>query len=188
MRRNVHPRHRLVLLGGIVLALVAPPSTRAAIQPPSCQPLVQFHGGIVACYSPAQRRMAELQLTAHPINPVSIVGQTIQVPLTQVLVLRGTPGGSPGPAHAIVYVFGMIPGPSRGLLSHSPVRPLYAVVQETIGRTMLVGVQIVPEQTAAGGWSLRADIPHSDLSLHVISNVTRQRVLRIGQGILQAAK
>jgi len=188
MRHNTHLQHRLVLLGGIVLALAAPRSTMAAIQPPGCRPLVQFHGGIIACYTPAQRRMAELQLMVHPINPVSIVGQTIQVSLTQVLVLRGTPAGNSGPAHAIVYVFGTIPGSDPGLLSHSPVRPLYVVVQETIGRTPPVGVQIMPAQTAAGGWSLRADIPSSDLSLHVTSNATRQRVLRIGQRIIQAAQ
>jgi len=163
-------------------------ATHAAAPAQECVPLVLFYWGAKTCYLPAHLAAAERRLAPRPVNPERVLARLTRLPLRQAIVLSGTGAGRPGPAIAIVYVFGtptvMICRPG----SHCPPIPLYVTVQETVGHRAREGMTVDTTGDVTGPWSLSANIPERNLSLDVVSNTRSKQLLReIGQGIVRAA-
>jgi hypothetical protein len=164
-------------------------ATHAATSVQECIPLVLFYGGVKTCYLPAHLAAAEHRLVPQPVSPGRVVARLTHLPLRQVIVLSGTGTGRPGPAIAVVYVFGtptaMICPPG----SHCPHIPLYVTVQETVGHRAGAGMTVDNNTgNVPGPWRLSANIPGRDLSLDVESNTKSKQLIReIGQGIVRTA-
>ena len=164
-------------------------ATHAAAPAQECVPLVLFYWGAKTCYLPAHLAAAERRLAPRPVNPERVLARLTRLPLRQAIVLSGTGAGRPGPAIAVVYVFGtptaMICPPG----SHCPHIPLYVTVQETVGHRAGAGMTVDNNTgNVPGPWRLSANIPGRDLSLDVESNTKSKQLIReIGQGIVRTA-
>ncbi len=63
---------------------------------------------LVTCYQPTHAALAERVAPVRAIDPATAVRRFVALPLTQVLIFHGTPGGVRA-RPAIVYVFGHPP-------------------------------------------------------------------------------
>lgn len=180
---RLHRLHSLALAPVMVIAL-AVPVPRAPTPASACIPLVQFHAGLRSCYLPAQVSLAERRLSPQPVDPVASVAVFLRLPLRQVIVLSGTGAGSPGPAHAIVYVFGTPPDPAQDRVAALP----YIIAQETVGRTSVAGEQLTYTPGMwPGPWHFDANIPGRNLSLHLSADVGKNAVRAVGERIVHIA-
>jgi hypothetical protein len=161
-----------------------------------CVPLIQVSGTISTCYLPGHQKEAEERLAPRPVNPVPAVARVYaHFPLRQVIMLSGLRAGLRGSPVSIVYVYGI---PNNRLCPpgyHCPLIPTYLLVRETVGHLVGRGLRITGARQldpatgrmADGPVELQANIPGRTLILHITTNRWQQDVLRIAQGILQAA-
>ena len=174
----------------LVLAAMAPLALplRAAAPPPECLSLVIFHGGITTCYLPGHLTVAERRLSPRPLRPLSIVARLAHLPLTQTIVLSGTADGNPGPAVAILYIFGTpnaIPCPPTNVCASAPP---YVIVQETVGQIALQGIRVDGAGGVSSPWSVTANLPHRKLNVRIESNARTQGLpVEIARAIVRAA-
>ena len=167
------------------LLATAPQLAHAVGQPGECTPVVVFHAEIRFCYLPAHRVVAERRLSPRPLNPIPTVSRLTHLSLGQIIVLSGTGAGAPGPAFSIVYVFGTPIYSGCAPTSHCSVKQRYVLIQETIGHLAVMGVQVENTGGVPGPWSLDANIPGRNLSLHIVTNaIARGLVLEIGHRLL----
>ena len=174
----------------LVLAAMAPLALplRAAAPPPECLSLVIFHGGITTCYLPGHLTVAERRLSPRPLRPLAIVARLGHLPLTQAIVLSGTGDGNPGPAVAILYIFGTpnaIPCPPTNVCASAPP---YVIVQETVGQIALQGIRVDGAGGVSSPWSVTANLPHRKLNVRIESNARTQGLpVEIARSIVRAA-
>jgi len=174
----------------LVLAAMAPLALplRAAAPPPECLSLVIFHGGITTCYLPGHLTVAERRLSPRPLRPLSIVARLAHLPLTQTIVLSGTADGNPGPAVAILYIFGTPNTVSCPPTNVCAPAPPYLIVQETAGQLALQGIRVDGAGSVSGPWTVTATLPHRNLNVRVESNARTQGVpVEIARSIVRAA-
>ena len=191
MRFQIVPRLSCTAAPCVAVTLLDA-ARRSALAPPAglagwveCVPLVSFHGGMVNCYRTVHLAAAERRLPVRPVNPVAAVRRVLHVGLTQALVLSGMGSAAPGPAIAVVYVFGT-PEPACHLLRRGSCRSSYISVDEIVGHIAVVGVQVADDTRGVlGPWHLYANIPGRNLSLSIVSNAARRPVLEIARRILQ---
>ena len=168
------------------MAPLASPLQAAPV--PECLSLVIFHGGITTCYLPGHLTDAERRLSPRPLRPLSIVARLAQLPLAQAIVLSGTADGNPGPAVAILYIFGTpnsVPCPPTSVCAPTLS---YVIVQETVGQIALQGVRVDGAGRVSGPWSVTANLPHRDLNVRVESNARTQGLpVEIARAIVRAA-
>ncbi|HKO24871.1 MAG TPA: hypothetical protein VJY65_09050, partial [Chloroflexota bacterium] len=161
-----------------------------------CVPLIRVSGTISTCYLPGHQKEVEERLAPRPVNPFLAVARVYHhFPLRQVIMLSGMRAGRRGAALSIMYVYGI---PNNRLCPpgyHCPLIPSYLLVRETVGHLVGRGLRITRARQldpttgtmADGPVELQANIPGRSLVLHITANVRQQDVLRIAQGILQAA-
>ena len=150
--------------------------------------MVQFWAGMTTCYLPAHLTDAERRLSPRPLRPLSIVAHLAHLPLSQAIVLSGTADGNPGPAVAILYIFGTpntVPCPPTNVCASAPP---YLIVQETAGQIALQGIRVDRVGGVPGPWSVTANLPHRTLYVTITSNASTQGLLvEIARSIVRAA-
>ena len=176
-----------VLVG--MLALPVQPTGAVIHTLGECTPLVQFHAGMVTYYRTIDEAVAEHRLPVHPVSPVLPAAQVFHLSLRQVLVLSGTPDGRPGPAHAIVYVFGIPRFAARDAHQRCAASSVSVIAQETVGRTAGMRSRLTyAPGFFPGPWHLDANLPRRNLCLQITSNtLAPQLVQTLGQRIMQWA-
>jgi len=168
------------------MAPLAPPLQAAPV--PECLSLVIFHGGITTCYLPGHLTDAERRLSPRPLRPLSIVARLAQLPLAQAIVLSGTADGNPGPAVAILYIFGTpnsVPCPPTSVCAPTLS---YVIVQETVGQIALQGIRVDGASSVSGPRTVTTNLPHRNLNVRVESNARTQGLpVEIARSIVRAA-